>query len=443
MSQPKSPELYLAKTSKLTLESTLQELSLYDFQIELSSLGKEVAYRFNTNPLIPGVILTRNRCFVGIISRRHFLEIMSRPYGIELFFKRPLNSLYDFTHTDVLILSGNTLIVEAAKLALQRHAELIYEPIVVQLEPQVFRLIDIHQLLIAQSNIHELTTRLLDEKTQAHLVQTEKMASLGRMIAGIAHEIRNPVNSINGNSEFLGNYCEDLIGLVAAYQREFSQKPPKIKEIESEIELDFLLEDLPKILQSMKLGAEKLTQIVASFRNFSRMDDKKRQVFDIHESIDGTLLILNNNLKKGIQVIKNYGELPAFFGYSGLLSQVFMNIIANAIDALMDKQLEADKNWQPQIIITTNSLENEAKKWIVIKIADNGPGIPLEIQEKIFENFFTTKPLGKGTGLGLAISNQIVTEKHGGKLQFNSQLDVGTAFEIILPVDEETNLSLL
>ncbi|MEC4990622.1 MAG: ATP-binding protein [Oscillatoria sp. PMC 1068.18] len=443
MSQQKTSEPSLEPNFQLTLESTLEELSLSNFQIELSSLGKEVAYEFNTNPLIPGVILTENNWFIGMISRRNFLEIMSRPYGIELFFKRPLNSLYDFTQTEVLILPGNTLIVAAAKLALQRPAELIYEPIVIQLAPQTYKLVDIHQLLIAQSKIHELATRLLDEKTQAHLVQTEKMASLGRMIAGIGHEIRNPVNSINGNSEFLGNYCEDLIKLIVAYQEEFSQKSAKITAIESEIEFDFLLEDLPKLLQSMKLGAEKLTQIVASLRNFSRMDDNKRQIFDIHESIDGTLLILNNNVKNKIKVIKNYSDLPAFSGYSGLLSQVFMNIIANAIDALTDKQLKVDQNWQPQIKITTQSRVNEGKYWIVITIADNGLGIPWEIQEKIFENFFTTKPWGKGTGLGLAISHQIVTEKHGGKLQFNSQLNVGTEFEIILPVDEEVNLSLL
>ncbi|MBD1832396.1 ATP-binding protein [Cyanobacteria bacterium FACHB-472] len=410
-------------TKKLSLESTLQELSLYHFQIEASCQGKEVAQRFEVNKLLPGVILTTENKFVGMISRGRFLEQMSRPYGLELFLKRSLKSLYEFAATNFLKLPGDTLIVTAAKLSLQRPPELLNEPIVVELANGVYRLIDVHQLLVAQSQIHELTTQLLDEQTQAQMLQAEKMATLGRMVAEIAHEIKNPVNCINGNSAFMSTYCQDLMQLVAAYEAE-PNISAKIVDLKKEIELDFLLEDLPKLIESMKVSAERLTKIVSGLQNFSHLDENKRQTVDLHECIESTLLILNNPLKNGIEVIKNYGDLPLVSCYSGQLSQVFMNIISNAIDALGEAKSKENahpnflpaRNWHPQIQITTEVLETKDSEWVVIKISDNGPGIKPEIQKRIFETFFTTKPVGKGTGLGLAISNQIVTQKHGGKL---------------------------
>lgn len=429
------------RTQPLRLESTLQELLLYDFHIDSSHLGKEVAKILDANPLLPGVILTEQGQFVGMISRRRFLEVMSRPYGLELFLKRPLKCLYDFATTDILKLSGNMLIVAAAKQSLQRSGELLYEPIVVELEAGVYRLADVHQLLVAQSQIHELTTKLLDEQTQAKMLQTEKMASLGRMVAGVAHEISNPVNCISGNFSFLSNYYQDLLELISVYEKEVTQKPALIKEVKENIEIDYILEDLPKVLASMNAATEQLIKIVSGMRNFSHMDEAKRHPVDIHECIESTLLILTNRLKQGILVIKNYGSLPLINCYSGQLSQVFMNIISNAIDALMDK-VSGIEDWQPRIEISTEVVEVEERDWVTIRITDNGPGIPPEIQARIFETFFTTKPVGQGTGLGLAISNQIVTEKHGGQLLVRSRsssqgelsLNMGTEFEIRLPL---------
>lgn len=444
-----------ASVPTLSLDSILQELELHDSQIDAERSGSEVAQVFEENPLLPGVILIEQDELAGVLSRRKFLEQMSRPYGLELFSRRPLKILYGFAQSEVLVLPGHTSIVTAAREALQRSPELLYEPIVVQLPSQEYRLLDVHQLLVAQSRIHELATQLLQAQTQAHLIQTEKMASLGRMIAGVAHEILNPVNFIWGNLSYLGNYSKDLIRLVRVYEQESSQIPPQAIATKAEIDFDFLARDLPQVIDSMKIGAERLKQIVSGLRSFSHIDETQCRPANLHECLDNTLLILNNRLKYGINVVKNYGDLPLVNCYSGQLSQVFVNLISNAIDALLEtsdaQKADAQSSTktlaalqfpgeQPQITITTTVCAppinaRSSQQWVSIQIADNGPGIHPDIQERIFETFFTTKPVGQGTGLGLAISHQIVTEKHQGQLQLRSQPGVGTEFEILLPID--------
>lgn len=424
----------------LSLESTLQQLNLYNFEIDIKELSITVAKAFESNPLLPGVILIDRGKFFGMISRRKFLECLSRPYGIELFLKRPIESLYRFTRTDDLILPANTLIVLAARQSLNRLPDLLDEPIIVEIESSSHRILDVHQLLVASAKIQEITTHLLKKQTQAQMIQTEKMASLGRMVAGIAHEIRNPVNCLGGNVNFLANYFQDLMLLIATFEEENNERSPKITEVKEDIEYDFLKQDIEKILKTMYIAADRLTKIVGSLRNFSHIDENNRKPADIHECIESSLLILHNSLKNSIKLIRNYGDLPLINCYSGQLSQVFINLISNAIDALLDKvdeekeRLTGDRTWQAQIEITTEVIEIENKSWALIRIADNGPGIPLEIQGKIFDMFFTTKSVGKGTGIGLAISYQIITEKHGGKLNLHSQPGKGTEFEIVLPI---------
>ena len=270
------------------------------------------------------------------------------------------------------------------------------------------------------------------ELQQTQLLQSEKMAGLGRMVAGIAHEINNPVNFIYGNITHAHEYFEELLELLETYQNEITQPPQIVQEKIEEIDLEFLQEDLPKVLESMKIGADRVREIVLSLKDFSRLDEAEAQSVDLHACINGTLLILHNRIKKGIKVICNYGNIPTIQGYTGFLSQVFMNLISNAIDAL-ESTTETPEGEEKEIIITTENLDDN---WVSLRFADNGCGIPPENLTIIFDTFFTTKPRGIGTGLGLAISRQIIEKKHNGRITCISQVGKGTEFAIALPVKQ-------
>jgi len=281
----------------------------------------------------------------------------------------------------------------------------------------------------------------LDElqSTHSQLIQSEKMSSLGLLIAGVAHEINNPVSFIHGNLTYLKDYTQDLLHLLKLYQQHYPNPVPDIQQETEKNELDFLAEDLPKILSSMSIGVERICQIVQSLRNFSRHDDSQMKPMNLHEGIDSTLLILNHRLKGNgemppIEIIKQYGNLPPVECFSGPINQVFMNILSNAIDALDDpnSQLTFEEMSEnpSQIKISTEVVGN----FVEIKIYDNGPGITEEVKQRIFDTFFTTKPIGKGTGMGLSISYQIIVERHEGKLYCTSELGKGTEFTVKMPI---------
>lgn len=285
-----------------------------------------------------------------------------------------------------------------------------------------------------EERTQELQKTLQDLKeTQGQLIQTEKMSSLGQMVAGIAHEINNPANFIYGNIQCASDYTQDLLNLVSLYQQEYPDPIWLIEEKIEEIDLKFIHKDLPLLLSSMKTGTQRIREIVLSLRNFSRLDEADMKEVDIHEGIENTLLILNHKLHSEIEVIKNYRILPLVECYPAQLNQVFMNILNNAIDALLDHKADLDKN--KKIIINTFNIDDV---YIKIGIKDNGSGIRQEIKNKLFDPFFTTKPVGKGTGLGLSICYQII-DKHNGKIEVISEFEQGTEFIILLPIKTQLN----
>ncbi|MBY5282526.1 ATPase [Aphanizomenon flos-aquae CCAP 1446/1C] len=444
----------------LKLDSSLQELPVWTVQIELNYPGNALAKLFEQEPLLPGIILTKNQQCVGMISRRLFFEQMSHPYGLGLFSGRPIEYLYDFLKPDISTLPEDVLIMEATQIALERSSKNVYEPILITDKSCQYGVLDFHQLLLASSHIQALTlARLQKEKERARaahagfrdlqhnytrLLQNEKMIALGQMVAGIAHEINNPMNFIYGNLNYASEYVRDLINILKCYQQEQSYSDVVSQAKKQGVEVEFIMEDLPKLLSSMKVGATRINEIVLSLRNFSRLDQADIKSVDIHEGIENTLTILQHNIKAKpdrpeISIIKEYGELPLVECYAGQMNQVFMNIISNAIDALSESYKlsncsdEITENTQKDIKIYIHSEVTDDNQ-IMISIADNGLGIPEGIQKRLFDPFFTTKPVGKGTGLGLSISHQIVVEKHGGQLYCISNPGKGSEFIIKIPI---------
>jgi signal transduction histidine kinase len=293
------------------------------------------------------------------------------------------------------------------------------------------------QLQLVEKN-QNLEKAIQDLKwAQAQAIQNEKMLALGHLVAGVAHEINNPINFIFGNLTPAKEYIQDLLRLIAVYQEQYSETNPAIETILEEIDIDFITEDLSKLLNSMQAGAERIATIVGGLRTFARHDESEIKAVDIHGGIDSTLMILQHQLREtnarpGIRIIKDYAQLPKVTCYASSLNQVFMNLIKNAIDALEEK-IQSRKTALEEPTIRIQSLTT-TNKTVKIIIADNGPGISPEIIGQIFDPFFTTKVVGKGTGLGLFSSYRIIVEKHKGQLTCNSKLGEGSEFIMEIPV---------
>lgn len=279
------------------------------------------------------------------------------------------------------------------------------------------------------------------QQAQIQLIQQEKLSALGQLVAGIAHEINNPVNFIHGNIDHATGYAEDLLSLFQLYEKYYPNPVSDIQAKKEEIDISFLSEDLPKLLNSMQVGTDRIRDIVLSLRIFSRLDEAEVKDVDIHEGIDSTLLILNSRIKsnsseKIIKIVKNYSELPKVKCYPGQLNQVFMNVLSNAIDALEESAEDKTKNdsWQPTITVITQPTGPDK---ISVLVRDNGPGIPETLLERIFDPFFTTKAVGKGTGLGMSISHEIISEKHHGTITCRRLDEGGTEFCITIPTFQD------
>ena len=451
-SKPSPPSLSQGSNQFFSLDSTIQDLPLYDFQVDINCLGEELAHIFEQYPLLPGAILTKKEQYLGMISRQQFLEYLLLPQGLELFLNQPLKVLYGYAPKLTLILPGATPILTAERKALRRLPEFLSEPIVVQIEPSFYRILDFNKLNIASWQIRGIETQARYERNQIKMIQSQKMASLGRLVDGVAKEILNPVGFIWGNLTYVSSYIENLMEILSAYEKHISDLPKEIVELTEDIELDFLREDLPRAIGSIKSGAERLKKLAESLQTFCYIDQVYAKPADIHACLDNVILMLKSNLNSEIEIVKNYTNIPPVNCYMGQLNQVFMNILTNAIDVLLNQAVaqqvaqelnqlgQQESDDKPRIEISTQIYSNQANqsgipenRWVSIRIADNGPGMSESLQQQILDSFSLTRRSGKETSL--AISYQTITAKHGGELKLRSQLGVGTEFEILLPLN--------
>ena len=388
------------------------------------------------------------------------LNVTATPVITSLLQPQPQASKYPRNETFVPILQGEKL--WGLLVAYQSTHPRCWEDEEVNLLAQVGVQLGV---ALQQAELLERSQRQADElnlafqelkDSQAQLAQREKMASLGQLVAGVAHEINNPVGFITGNLSHITHYAEGMLELLTLYKQHFPSPPEEIQARANALDLEFIQQDLPNVLSSMKIGAERISEIVLSLRNFSRLDEAKMKAVDIHEGLDSTLLILRHRLKAAphrpaIEVTRDYGSLPLVECYPAQLNQVFMNLLSNAIDALEDRcQKLADqplrstrladrdaaqqrlRRFHPQLHLSTAISPD--RQQVEIRIRDNGVGIPESVRSRIFDPFFTTKPIGKGTGLGLSISYQIITERHHGQLLCQSEPNKGTTFIIKVPI---------
>ncbi|WP_204102848.1 MULTISPECIES: response regulator [Spirulina sp. CCY15215] len=419
-------DIRLFPRGKLALEGivySLPDLILLDIQMPEMN-GYEVCEKLKVDELtrnIPVIFISAlNETFDKVKAFQvGGVDYISKPFQAEEVLARVATHLQLYQMKKKL---QETNIIQAQQLTLQNH-----------------QLLELNQALEKanrelQNNYEKL------QYAQLQLVQTEKMATIGNLVAGVAHEINNPVGFISGNISVAQEYLQDLLSALALYQ----QKCPLDLEFAEELEdldLDFIAEDFPKLIASMQSGCDRIASISTSLRTFSRTDTDKKTEFNLHEGLESTILILKYRLKANeerpaINIIKNYGHLPEIKCYPGQLNQVFMNILSNAIDAL-DESNEGKTYEEIEKVpncITIDTKLSENKKNILVSITDNGMGMPEEVKARIFEQGFTTKEVGKGTGLGMAIARQIIVEKHGGAIACHSELGKGTEFVISLPL---------
>lgn len=328
------------------------------------------------------------------------------------------------------LLIGSTQVLDSQKQLQKRNAELEQK-------------IDRRTQELKEQN-QRLNAALAElQQMNLHLVQTEKMSMLGQMVAGISHEINNPINFIHGNLPYVEEHVDGLLTVLQAYQDSQLPTSAQVETLTQDIDLDFIVEDLPRIVSSLKMGTERIRELVLNLRNFYRLDEAEMQFADLEAGIDSTLVLLQNRYKQKIEIKRQFGKIPEIECHINQLNQVFMNLLSNSIDALLEDELAnapvaiaslSEPRPLKQIRITTEAFDDQRVR---IRISDNGPGMPIEVQTHLFEPFFTTKPRGIGTGLGLSISHQIITETHQGKIYCCSAPGEGTTFAIELPIRQQ------
>ncbi|MBE9100015.1 sensor histidine kinase [Vacuolonema iberomarrocanum] len=451
------PERFEASPNGIGPESVLSDLPLYQLAIAPTRLGYELAQIFQHHPDLPGVILQDNGDTLGIISRQRFLEFLLRPQGTELFLTQSLWMLHTYARYPALRLPASTSILNAARQALRRSPDQRQEPILVEQSDGTLCLLNIHEIYLADWQIRGLQTQVRYERMQLQMIQHEKMAALGRLVDGVTHEILDPVGFIWGNVAHLSEYCNQVMELLATYQAHWDEKPEAIVRMEETLELDYLTQDIPHILQSIQSGANRLKTLAVSLQNFCHIDEVYPKPADLHGCLDSLLLLLEHHLTGRIRIVRQYEPIPPIPCFVGQLSQVFINLLTRSVETLLNPALKAQ--WQPiasttadaQPCITVKTRlessnpragEPSNQRWVVITIADDGLGLSPEEYAQIRHSFSVKQRTTQETSL--ALSYQIVTAKHGGSLVLRSPTTPastapasparGTAFEVWLPL---------
>ena len=448
----------------LGIQSTLNDLPLHATCLSLDALGTEAAQTFEKAPSLPGLLLTHHNNIVGVLSRQRFLEFLLRPQGQDLFLSKPLHLLHSYAYLKPLALPHNTSILSAAGAMLRRPIELQGEPILVT-GCGDDRLLSSQDLNVAHWQIRGVETQIRYERTQAYMLQNQKMASLGRLVDGVAHEMLDPLGFIWGNLTHVAQYCQQLMELIETYEKVLDTEAiaaPAIIELKEDIELDYLQEDLPSTIRSIQSGAERLKQLASSLQNFCHIDEVYPKPADLHELLDSIVLLINSQLTTRIRIVRQYTPLPPVLCFAGQLSQVFMNILTYCIDVLLAhttrhgmtaelgtaiaQKVGFEDVGEPQILITTrlcsvpDGNDIAENRWVSITVADNGPGLSESSQKQILQAFSIQQRLEKETDL--AMSYRIITAKHGGRFYLRSRQisgqdiapGIGTEFEIQLPL---------
>jgi signal transduction histidine kinase len=444
-----TPHCEVFPPRSLCPESRLSELPLHGFQLSAQQdSGQTLIDAFKQMPHIPGVLLYDHDRWLGMLSRRRLLEFLLLPQADQLCLE-PLMVLYRYTKTTPLVLSADTTILSAAQQAMRRTPEVMADPIVVILPDHTYRLLDFQDLNIAAWQLRGIETQVWYEQTQLEMLRSTRMASLGRLVDGVSHEILDPVSFIWGNLSHLGDYIRDLLSIISLYETRFPESFPAMQELKEAIEFDYLRDDMPRTLDSIKTGADRLSKLATSLQNFCHIDEVYAKPANIHECIEGVLLLIKSRLKSEIEIVKDYGHLPPVPCFIGQLSQVFMNIFTQAVTMLLHQAVTAalinpngpNGTAKPRIRIATSacSLDGSGNRWIVVRIGHNAPLLPIALQEQITDGLADIKPLIKETEL--TSSYRIITAKHRGKFKVtyapsaDRLLDGGLTmeFEILIP----------
>jgi hypothetical protein len=437
--------------------STLADLSLHDSQIDTEEIGATLAAHFERSPLLPGVLLMAAGECVGLISRRQFLEYLLRPQGLELFLQQPLTVFHAYVRSPLLVLPNETPILMAAQKALRRSPEALGEPIIVRYTDGQHKILDFHELNTAYWQLRGIEAQVWYEKTHLEMLRQTRMASLGRLVDGVSHEILDPVSFIWGNLSHLKDYIRDVMGLIDTYESHLPEIPVAIADYREAIELEYLREDIPRALDSIKTGSDRLSKLATSLQNFCHIDEVYPKPANIHECLEGVLLLLKSRLTSEIMIDRQYGHLPPIPCFIGQLSQVLMNILTQAVNALLyiavttevlaeftpETAMPAVPGLKPRIQIQTEtcSIDGSGQRWIAIRISHNAPTISEELRAQIAKGFTDAKPLTQETEL--TNSYRIITAKHRGHFRVHCMPDaiallgseMTTQFEILLPLN--------